>query len=412
MEFKKLTLGGWQQFRNVEIEFHDRLTILTGANGSGKTTILNLLARHHDWSVQSLATPIRRKRKKRQDRTIFEYLVHLFTGPTLVDSSNTTLSQIGTLVYTNGQTANLLVPQTSSPQYQISIDGQQNVACFFIPSHRSVYRYEAVGQIPAQPQTRNVAFQRVWHSSKLRYFGERERPANFHMKELIISWNMLGHGNVDMPGDEELLSLYMDFQQVLRRILPQSLGFRQFSIRNMEVVLVCDSGEFLIDAASGGLSTLIDTAWQVFMFAGIESEDYTVLIDEVENHLHPTMQREILPNLLSAFPKARFIVATHAPLVVGSVKDAEVYVLRYNSDTTIKSERLAIAERPRTASEILDEVLGVSFTYPIWAEKSLEKIAEKFATRELNNQSIQELEAELKNAGLDVLLPKILEKRI
>ncbi len=406
MSFRRLTISGWQQFREIEVDFHERLTILTGANGSGKTTILNLLAQHHDWPIQSLATPTRRRGKGP-----FEFLVRLFHRTSPADSSETLKSQIGTLVYTSGQKANLVVPQPNAPQYQVQIEGQQSVACFFIPSHRPVYIYEAVSQIPAARQTKDVAFQRVWNSTKTRYFGGGERSASFHMKELLISWSIFGRGNVDMSADEELLSLYLGFQEVLRKILPQSLGFRQFAIRNMEIVLQCESGDFLIDAASGGLSSLIDTAWQLYMFAGVERQDYTVLIDEVENHLHPTMQRAILPNLLSAFPQARFIVATHSPLIVGSVKESEVYVLRYDSNHTIESERLAIAERPRTASEILNEALGVSFTYPIWAEKSLEQIAEKFATRELNEQSIKELENELKDAGLDQLLPKVLEKR-
>lgn len=228
---------------------------------------------------------------------------------------------------------------------------------------------------------------------------------------MLISWSVFGRGNVDMPADDELITRYSGFLKTLRSILPPSIGFQKFSIRTNEVVLECDSGDFLIDVSSGGLSALIDLAWQIYMFSNDEHEEFTVLIDEVENHLHPTMQREILPNLISAFPQARFIVATHSPLIVGSVKNSEIYVLRYDSDRTIYSERLAFAEHPRTASEILDEVLGVSFTYPIWAEKSLERIADKFSTRDLNDQSIKELENDLRNAGLDRLLPKVLEKR-
>jgi len=57
MNFQKLTIQNWQQFQNIEVDFHDRLTILTGANASGKTTILNLLARHCGWDAKSLATP-------------------------------------------------------------------------------------------------------------------------------------------------------------------------------------------------------------------------------------------------------------------------------------------------------------------------------------------------------------------
>src|SRR5262249_29170783 len=44
--FKRLKLSNWRQFANVDIDFHSRLTVLTGANGAGKSTILNLLSRH------------------------------------------------------------------------------------------------------------------------------------------------------------------------------------------------------------------------------------------------------------------------------------------------------------------------------------------------------------------------------
>src|SRR5258706_417120 len=84
--------------------------------------------------------------------------------------------------------------------------------------------------------------------------------------------------------------------------LPHTIGFRRFSIRNMEVVLECDSGEFLLDAASGGLSTLIDLGWEIFMFGASAGQQFTVLIDEVENHLHPTMQRRILNDFVRGFP--------------------------------------------------------------------------------------------------------------
>ena len=44
-------VGGWRQFRRMDVEFHERLTVLTGANGSGKTSILNVLARHFGWML-------------------------------------------------------------------------------------------------------------------------------------------------------------------------------------------------------------------------------------------------------------------------------------------------------------------------------------------------------------------------
>ncbi len=38
-----------------------------------------------------------------------------------------------------------------------------------------------------------------------------------------------------------------------------------------------------------------------------------VLIDEIELHLHPGLQRVILPRLQKVFPQAQFIVTTHSP---------------------------------------------------------------------------------------------------
>ena len=57
MNFKGLKLGGWRQFKAVEIEFHPRLTVITGANGAGKTTLLILLSSHYGWRPTMVSTP-------------------------------------------------------------------------------------------------------------------------------------------------------------------------------------------------------------------------------------------------------------------------------------------------------------------------------------------------------------------
>ncbi len=46
-----------------------------------------------------------------------------------------------------------------------------------------------------------------------------------------------------------------------------------------------------------------------------------VIIDEIEQHLHPKWQSKILPSLEKNFPQVQFIVATHSPLVVSSSED-------------------------------------------------------------------------------------------
>lgn len=52
-----------------------------------------------------------------------------------------------------------------------------------------------------------------------------------------------------------------------------------------------------------------------------------VLIDEIDAHLHVSLQKKILAFLKKAFPKVQFIVSTHSPFVVSSVDDAVIYDL-------------------------------------------------------------------------------------
>ncbi|WP_394124681.1 AAA family ATPase [Psychrobacter nivimaris] len=61
----------------------------------------------------------------------------------------------------------------------------------------------------------------------------------------------------------------------------------------------------------------------------IEPEKLTgiVMIDEIDAHLHVSLQKKILSFLTKAFPKVQFIVTTHSPFVVSSVKDAVIYDL-------------------------------------------------------------------------------------
>ena len=74
---------------------------------------------------------------------------------------------------------------------------------------------------------------------------------------------------------------------------------------------------------------------------GMESYKHThgtVIIDEIDEHLHPALQSTILQALHATFPKIQFIVSTHAPLVMSSVKSSDenvVYRLWYDGERHI-----------------------------------------------------------------------------
>lgn len=65
-EFKHLKLNDWRQFDSIDINFEGQTTVLTGGNGCGKTTILNVLSRHFGWNMNFSATPFIGKKKRKK----------------------------------------------------------------------------------------------------------------------------------------------------------------------------------------------------------------------------------------------------------------------------------------------------------------------------------------------------------
>ena len=58
------------------------------------------------------------------------------------------------------------------------------------------------------------------------------------------------------------------------------------------------------------------------------SEGHTVvLIDEIDLHLHPKWQRQIVHKLTTTFPRCQFIATTHSPQVIGEVPHERIHVM-------------------------------------------------------------------------------------
>jgi len=82
-----------------------------------------------------------------------------------------------------------------------------------------------------------------------------------------------------------------------------------------------------------------------------------VLIDEIELHLHPKWQREIIPALTRTFPNCQFIVTTHSPQVISQVKPEGIFILE-------KTEEGIVSRRPessygRDSNRILEDLMDV-----------------------------------------------------
>lgn len=91
-------------------------------------------------------------------------------------------------------------------------------------------------------------------------------------------------------------------------------------------------------------------------------EEAVVLVDELDLHLHPKWQRDIVPTLSKVFPRVQFIVTTHSPHVLQSMEDVNLYVLKRGEE----DGEVAFKHCPRsdfrgwTVEDILSETMGLN----------------------------------------------------
>ena len=84
-----------------------------------------------------------------------------------------------------------------------------------------------------------------------------------------------------------------------------------------------------------------------------------LLIDEIENHLHPTWQRRVIPALLDHFPGLQIFATTHSPFVVAGLRAGQVHLLKRDENGAVTATTNTEDVIGWTADEILRNIMGV-----------------------------------------------------
>lgn len=95
---------------------------------------------------------------------------------------------------------------------------------------------------------------------------------------------------------------------------------------------------FSFQTLSSGYLAIFDIYADLLMrteYLGVTSKELrgVIFIDEIDAHLHVSIQRKIFPFLTNSFPGLQFIVTTHSPFVLTSVDDALIYDLTNNRES-------------------------------------------------------------------------------
>ena len=138
-------------------------------------------------------------------------------------------------------------------------------------------------------------------------------------------------------------------------------------VRTIDVKDRADDVLFIGDLSSGTQNTLLWIWHLALMMAdhydfcdGWEEQPAVLLIDEIENHLHPTWQRRVIPALRKHFPGLQIFATTHSPFVVAGLKAGQVHLLERDENGVVSASTNERDIVGWTISEILRALMGVA----------------------------------------------------
>ncbi|HHF9095388.1 TPA: AAA family ATPase, partial [Escherichia coli] len=152
-------------------------------------------------------------------------------------------------------------------------------------------------------------------------------------------------------------------------------------------ILQDNKSPYRFNQLSSGYQSILSIYADLLMkveLKGITSDELSgvVFIDEIDAHLHVSLQRKIFSFFVNAFPNIQFIVTTHSPFVVQSVNDAIIYDLSTNEQL----EDLSMY----SYEAIVKGLLGVDTQSDI-LNKQLDKLALLINEDVINTDALQDV---------------------
>lgn len=289
--------------------------ILTGKNGSGKTSVLDSLAAFFGFLVGSAFYS-----KEELQQNIDDNKKLLPTGKTEEDKRKTeernrfiAMWEEKMRHWTDGAVTSCNSFATLREKYA---DGQ------FILAY---YKADRLSKVEISSTIESIQLKDKYQLN--------ETPGTKLVKYMVgmKATQAFALQKKDTGRAAEIEEWFSRFEGILKKVFDDSSLRLDFNIDNFQFHILQDNREpFDFNTMSSGYSAVFDIINDLMMRMERKknySTEGIVLIDEIETHLHLELQRVILPFLTELFPNIQFIVTTHSPFVLNSIDNAVIYDL-------------------------------------------------------------------------------------
>lgn len=303
----------------AEINVGRRNVIITGANGCGKTQLLESM---YEYLLKRVV-----QKGYASETTLTNNITNfsrMLEGMTKADINYQSYSSI--LKNAESDLMMLQFPPVTVPDWdKMIIDYQEGRAI--------VAWFKAVREARIRPasSSRNINAIR----DDLRGAGDAEI---FFEEYLVNQKTTQAYAESQEIGNDpgvaaSISSWFEKLQEDLRHLFEDPNLRLDFKYKEQVFFIVQEGKQpFRFQELSSGFSSLLTiyaSLMMKFKFSDTAIDDLygVVIIDEIDAHLHVSIQRKILAFLIKSFPGVQFIVSTHSPFVVSSVSDAVIYDL-------------------------------------------------------------------------------------
>lgn len=389
---KQVIINHIGAFEHFNLEFKEKVDtskaeihILTGENGTGKSTILEVLS---SFQNPNLLTP----------------KVHL-------DHLNK---------------VNFEVRTSSIQDYKDSPNGKITAFEFFISKFDSGHWSDGLDRrdliFKYFDKWNNYQFQtfdfalfaysgyRRLQQSDINYISEiSENPLSSSLDlrnsinpQIILQWiantktkEALAFTKNDLVKSKSYKNTIDRIEQVICEITDLKIEFN-LADNPLKVIINVDGLDLDFSTLPDGLKSIISWITDLLMRMerlkwktneDIFDRNFVLFLDEIEIHLHPAWQRKVLPIIQRLFVNAQIIISTHSPFVTNSVDGAWIYKLKKEGHYSVLDGEPILSENGKSFTTMLDQIFGISEQFGEEVENDLKRFYKLKSSVLANNKN-------------------------
>ncbi|TMP72739.1 hypothetical protein CWB76_01965 [Pseudoalteromonas sp. S1609] len=394
LKIKSLTLKNYRAFENFKMSFSDsNVTVIIGNNGVGKSSILEATA----LSLSGLIAKVRTKNGKAANisqaeirneevsatlevklddlRTSSPINYHWIIAGTRVGFQSNESGSYTQLNYLAENFRNEITSSSEASLPLIVLYGvdrvTKSVKMNFLESKTD--RFEAYESPPHKSASCNEIFD--W----IHYRDNIQNEKNIGLQSLKALEQNLRDSGLDENSIRDSIELVKYREPVLlavksaiSKFIPEISEIGVEREPEVRIFLIKNDTKVYIDQLSQGEKGIFCLVADISRRLSILNPHLkdplqgggVVLIDEVELHLHPAWQQKIIENLTTCFPNIQFILTSHSPQVLTTVKNKDIRL--FELEDGVGNSKVPLGKTYAEASgDLLERVMNVDSRPPI-----------------------------------------------